>query len=46
MFEAPEKHIKAIFKAKNGADYEAAVQRMKDELPMREDAAFGWKKPL
>ncbi len=46
MFEAPEKHVKAIFKAKNGTDYESAVQRMKDELPMREDAAFGWKKPL
>ena len=36
----------AIFKAKNGADYDAAVQRIKDELPLRNEAAFGWHKLL
>ena len=46
LFEGAEKHVKAIFKAKSGADYEAAVARMKDELPMRNEAAFGWYKPL
>lgn len=46
LFEGAEKHVKAIFKAKNGADYEAAVARIRDELPLRDEAAFGWHKPL
>ena len=44
LFEGAEKHVKAIFKAKNGADYEAAVARIRDELPLRDEAAFGWHK--
>ena len=46
LFEGAEKHVKAIFKAKNGADYDAAVQRIKAELPLRNEAAFGWHKLL
>ncbi len=46
LFDGAEKHVKAIFKAKNGADYNAAVQRLNDELPLRNEAAFGWHKPL
>ena len=46
LFDGAEKHMKAIFKARNAAEYESAVQRIRDELPLRKEANFGWRKPL
>lgn len=46
LFEGAEKAGKAIFKAKTLEEFQAAADFVLESFPLREDAVFGWFKPL
>ena len=46
LFEGAEKLVKNIYKAKTIQEYEVAVRRITEELPIRSESLFGWYKPL
>lgn len=46
LFENPEKHIKRLFKARTPDDFFAALDAMKNELEIRPEPVYGWRKAL
>lgn len=46
LFENPEKHIKRLFKARTPDDFFAALDAMKNELQIRPEPVYGWRKAL
>ena len=46
LFVGAERAVKQIYKAKTVEDYQAAVETIFENFDLRNDAVFGWKKPL
>ena len=46
LFENAEHAVKSVYKAKTLQDYEDAVQNIFENCPLKDNASFGWKKPL
>ncbi len=46
LFVGAERAVKQIYKAKTVEDYQAAVETIFENFDLRNDAVYGWKKPL
>ena len=46
LFVGAERAVKQIYKAKTVEDYQAAVETIFENFDLRNDAGYGWKKPL
>lgn len=46
LFVGAERAVKQIYKAKTVEDYQTAVETIFENFDLRNDAVYGWKKPL
>ena len=46
LFVGAERAVKQIYKAKTVENYQAAVETIFENFDLRNDAVYGWKKPL
>lgn len=46
LFENADRAVKSVYKAKTLQDYEEAVENIFENFTLKENASYGWKKPL
>ncbi|MDY2900098.1 MAG: tRNA-dihydrouridine synthase, partial [Candidatus Aphodousia sp.] len=46
LFVGAERAVKLIYKAKTLEDYQAAIENIFENFELRNEATYGWKKPL